>query len=344
MRAKPPRTCGIGSASRADCIRRSPPARSQRIHKHSGGVPRLVNVIAERALLGGYAHDSLTIEARDIDRAAREALAPKRREPHPLRWAAAASLVLAGVGAWFFWPRTPPADARATPVAQSGRREARGPRSRRSNPIPVPDARGRCTRRARARRSMRRTCPRGRRCSRSGNRSPMRRSRATCPPAIEPGLYCLRGTASLDKLFAQGRPALLRLRANRASTWALLLGADAVRARVRLGNDTFDIERVALQNAWTGEYAALWRGPETLVDAPSPDGRGPAVDWVHAHLPDLHRSRDARRGDARRRARLPAIARACRRWRHRAGNAARAFRARPRPPTSHAPWTERPCR
>ena len=78
---------------------------------------------------------------------------------------------------------------------------------------------------------------------------------------------------------------MLRLRANRASTWALLLGADAVRARVRLGDETFDIERVALQNAWTGEYAALWRGPETLVDVPSPDGRGPAVDWVHAHLP-----------------------------------------------------------
>src|SRR5690242_9299662 len=36
-----------------------------RIHKHSGGVPRLVNVIAERALLGGYAHDATTIDARD---------------------------------------------------------------------------------------------------------------------------------------------------------------------------------------------------------------------------------------------------------------------------------------
>src|SRR6478609_6133740 len=90
-----------------------------RIHKHSGGVPRLVNVIAERALLGGYAHDALTIEAGDIDRAAREALAPKRRDPHPLRWAAVASVLLAAVAAWFFWPRTPPAEARATPVARA---------------------------------------------------------------------------------------------------------------------------------------------------------------------------------------------------------------------------------
>ena len=71
---------------------------------------------------------------------------------------------------------------------------------------------------------------------------------------------------------------------NGASDWALLLGADAVRARVRIGTTTFDVDRVALQQAWTGEYAALWRGPETLAEPTTPDGRGPAVDWVHAHL------------------------------------------------------------
>ena len=54
------------------------PRAIKRIHAHSGGVPRLINVIAERALLGGYAHDDTRIDARTVDRAAREALAPKR--------------------------------------------------------------------------------------------------------------------------------------------------------------------------------------------------------------------------------------------------------------------------
>ena len=108
---------------------------------------------------------------------------------------------------------------------------------------------------------------------------------AACPPAIEPGLYCLRGRATLDKLFAQGRPALLQVRApDGLSTWALLLGGDAVRARVQFDDAPFDIDRVALQRAWTGDYIALWRGPETLTETLTPDGRGPAVDWVHAHL------------------------------------------------------------
>lgn len=259
-----------------------------RIHKHSGGVPRLVNVIAERALLGGYAHDALAIEAGDIDRAAREALAPKRREPHPLRWAAAASVLIAATAAWFFWPRTPPAEARATPVtkavvANTPSSSVAPPQSP-FKPIPVPTlAADALTARVQA--TDAKDVSAWQELLSQWQSKADATLAAKCPPAVEPGLYCLRGTASLDKLFAQGRPSLLRLRANRASAWALLLGADALHARVRLGNDTFDIERVALQDAWTGEYAALWRGPETLVDKPSSDGRGPAVDWVHAHLP-----------------------------------------------------------
>src|SRR4249919_3995337 len=86
----------------------------QRVHRHSSGVPRLINVIAERALLGGYAHDATKIDNADIDRAAREALAPRKRaQAHPMRWAAAAAFVVAGIGAWFLWPRTAPADAKA---------------------------------------------------------------------------------------------------------------------------------------------------------------------------------------------------------------------------------------
>lgn len=258
-----------------------------RIHKHSGGVPRLVNVIAERALLGGYAHDALKIEANDIDRAAREALAPTRRASHPWRWAAAATLVAASFAAWFFWPRSSPVDAQATPVTQPAPVVAKPkPAASPFKPKPVPALTG--------------DAFAARLAGMDANGVPawaallsQWQSKAdaavasSCPPAIEPDLYCLRGTATLDKLFAQGRPALLRVRTTGdASSWALLLGADAVRARVQLGPDIVDVDRVALQRAWTGEYASAWRGPEALVETPSADGRGPAVDWVHAHLPD----------------------------------------------------------
>src|SRR5690606_17452192 len=55
----------------------------RRIHLRSGGIPRLVNVIAERALLAGYARDRSGIDAALVEEAAREALPPGARPDGP---------------------------------------------------------------------------------------------------------------------------------------------------------------------------------------------------------------------------------------------------------------------
>ncbi|MDR0183303.1 ExeA family protein [Lysobacter arvi] len=91
----------------------------KRIHAHSGGVPRLINVIAERSLLAGFAHDVPLLDARWIDRAAAEVL--PSRAPRTRRWVFAlpvAALLLAsmGVAAWW-WPRTPAAATSTAAVA-----------------------------------------------------------------------------------------------------------------------------------------------------------------------------------------------------------------------------------
>ena len=262
----------------------------QRVHRHSGGVPRLINVIAERALLGGFAHDATKLDTPDIDRAAREALAPMRRTSrNPMRWAVAAVVVLAAIGGWSWWSRTPPAEAQATPVvatptsvvpAKAGSQKTPSTPASKTAKVPVLSADA-----VAARLQGDDGVAAWSALLKAWNSGADPAIAAACPPAIEAGLYCLRGTATLDKLFAQGRPALLHLRApNGAASWALLLAADAVRARLQLGNDTVDVDRVALQRAWTGEYIALWRGPDALTETLTPDGRGPAVDWVQAHL------------------------------------------------------------
>src|SRR5690606_19741211 len=85
----------------------------QRLHARSGGVPRLVNVIAERALLAGYARDAAGIDAKLVDAAADEVLPPPAgRGPRMLRIiaaaaaAAAAAMALAALG-WWWHGRTP---------------------------------------------------------------------------------------------------------------------------------------------------------------------------------------------------------------------------------------------
>lgn len=254
----------------------------KRIHHHSGGVPRLVNIIAERALLAGYAHDETQVGERWVDRAAREALAPRLSKlPRPsLAWVVAGVLALVVLLLALRDRPPPPPETAQAPEASSADTAAPEPavpylpgdelaaRVRLAGASPGPawgQLLGLWTVRA--------------------QETTVDQAQA-CPPALAPGLYCLRGRATLGKLAALGRPALLRLQTTEGETWAVLLGADAVRVRLWLGGGRFDTDRLAVERAWRGEYAALWRGPDFLLPAPVPGASGPAVDWIHDRLRD----------------------------------------------------------
>lgn len=234
----------------------------QRLHRRAGGIPRLLNVIAERALLAGYARDAAVIDAALVDAAADEVLPPspkQRRWP----WLAAAGLAAVALLAirWRTLPAPTPPVAAASPAAAL---PAPAPAPARIEPLddaalaqligatgatPVPawqallaawrlpadsitvDPAGPCT-------------------------------------AMRPDVHCVQGRARLDTLLALDRPALLRLTAGNAAAWALLLGADARKARLRIGAHRFDIDRVLLQSHWNGEFAALWMGTATPPPAP----------------------------------------------------------------------------
>ena len=250
----------------------------KRIHHHSAGVPRLVNIIAERALLGGYAHDETQVGERWVDQAAREALAPRLSKlPRPTLSAVVAVLLALAAAAFLLWPK-PVAPPVVTPV----------PTAATPTPEVVPYLPGDALDQR----------------VRLAGESPqaawgqllglwtVRANEAAladasqCPPVLAPGLFCLRGRASLDKLATLGRPALLRLQSGNGEAWALLLGADAVRVRLWLGGGRFDTDRLALEGAWRGDYAAIWRGPAFLAPLPAAGDSGPAVDWIHDRLRD----------------------------------------------------------
>ena len=129
-----------------------------------------------------------------------------------------------------------------------------------------------------------------------------------CATGANPEIHCVQGNASLDTLLALDRPVLLRLHDAGADAWALLLGADARRARIRIGERTLDIDRVQLMARWNGRYASLWRGPAMLASAPRLDTSGPAVDWVRQQVAaGCQRScRDALRRHPARRCHHPA--------------------------------------
>jgi general secretion pathway protein A len=275
---------------------------TQRIHAHAGGVPRLINVIAERALLAGYARDANTIDEDLVDEAAKEALPPvargdARRRRIGIAIAAIAASTVAAIALAAWWPRRndttrPPGDALAIASAtseSSARKAANTTAPAAGNAIPG-DAIAKLDADALA--------------ARIGGAAGQPdaawqqllaawqlphtpadvEAASACAFVLAPGAYCVRGRARLDRLVALGRPALLRLRSDGRTAWAMLQGADALHARLWLDGSNVDIDRIALDAVWNGEYAAIWRAPEAIAEPVRAGMRGPAVDWIRARV------------------------------------------------------------
>ena len=85
------------------------------VYRRSGGVPRLINIICDRALLGAYGQNARRVSARVVQNAAREALQDRgagleKRFFHirPALAIALAGLLMIGIALWLPDTATPP--------------------------------------------------------------------------------------------------------------------------------------------------------------------------------------------------------------------------------------------
>jgi general secretion pathway protein A len=73
------------------------------VHQKSGGIPRLVNLICDRALLGGYVAGTRVIDAPLVRQAARETSGPPKHPRHRMQILLATAVVLAAVASATAW-------------------------------------------------------------------------------------------------------------------------------------------------------------------------------------------------------------------------------------------------
>lgn len=247
----------------------------KRLHQHSGGVPRLVNVIAERALLAGYARDEHPVGERLVDLAAREVLVrPLKRLPKPSLPIVIGAALAVGIALFALTPTrelTPP-----TPMLSAEL----------TSPLPPPrlDAAALAARLRQVEDSAEPAATElmGMWAVRAQEATPRRL--LACTPVLAPGLFCQAGTTSLDALVALQRPALVQLHGDDRRVWAVLLGADALRVRLWLGDIVVDVARVDFNRHFRGRHLSIWRGPSALTRVPGAGDTGPDVDWLASQL------------------------------------------------------------
>jgi general secretion pathway protein A len=261
----------------------------KRLHEHAGGVPRLINVIADRALMAGYAQNLQQIGERAVDLAASEAMAsPIRRLKLPSVSVWVALLLGAALMAMWQWPRDSK-EPHDESMPESDQAEPEQP----DEPDPADEL-----------------------VTLSGLRDHMSdagsssvtawnqllslwtlraedvdvRTAQRCPAVLAPGIFCLRSSGSLSKLATLERPVVMRLSSEGRDAWAVLLGLSSTRARLSVDGETFNVTRRTLERAWLGEYFALWRAPEYMAGVLRRGDSGPPVEWLRSVLPARDRS------------------------------------------------------
>ncbi|MFT7723911.1 MAG: AAA family ATPase [Roseateles sp.] len=264
------------------------------IHQLTRGVPRRINLLCDRALLGGYASGQAQVTPKIVRRAAAEvfdaqpaAPAPRRgrRDPVGIALVALAAVVASAGLAWALQKQRqagsdgPAAAAAATAASAafaSGAASAAPAASAAAQPVPAP-----------APLQLADWAPQdGDAWAALAGRwgLPLAAGAEPCAAAAQRGLQCYRsGTGSASLLRLLDRPVLLTLRRpGHAPALAALVGLDGQQATLWVGGQPRRIALPELAGAWRGEFTTFWRVPPGYTGRAG--GTGPLRDWLAAQL------------------------------------------------------------
>ncbi|TKB51438.1 AAA family ATPase [Ferrimonas sediminicola] len=230
------------------------------LHQYSGGVPRVINLLCERALMGGYAHQKIYLGRREVEAAAAEVLGIKAKAKGRWPWMAGALAAgLAGAAVVYaLAPKPAPQPlAEAPPMPRLNRfdddlQAYQALLHHWGQPVPA---------------------------------------NAPCDYALTRQLACLDGVSSWQQLLAMDYPAVVSLRGEEGSLFygALLArGRDGdARLTLQFGDQWISVSKSWFINHFDGHYSLIW---QPVGQLPRLVGEGSAqgqVQWLENTLSRL---------------------------------------------------------
>ena len=266
------------------------PAALAELHQHSRGIPRLINIISDRALLGAYTEDQHRITPRLVRRAAEEVhgkTAPKLPRGLALGGAVAVVLALSAFGIWRLLrtePAPPPPVVAAAPAVETPAVPAEPP-----PPAPLSDLTG--ILRADAPQSA--ATETGESANTGaftslfaawGAQYDATKGRA-CDQALAQKLQCVFQKGTWAQLRQLNRPAILTLTDPEGNPHQVVLTAlNDEAAKISIGDATHDVTIAALSRYWFGEFLILWRPHTREPRSLSIGNRDEGVRWLRRSL------------------------------------------------------------
>lgn len=246
------------------------------LFQRSGGIPRVINIIADRAMTAGFALEQDKLGERLVQRAADEALPGRMRHAWRRSWrwlllVLILLLVVAGV-AWWHGHDTAPTPAKAPEPA--GKPAAPGGKllldAFATSPV---DGSAAAWSQLLAKWQV------------DSSEATLKRA-SSCPQVIAPGLDCLRGRGTLRQVGQFNRPVILVLQnsSDQAARYALLTGSSRTRVRIRFRDQTYVLQQKELAEIWSGQFMAIFRLPADVPQSLQRGDAGPATAWVASQL------------------------------------------------------------
>src|SRR5450830_767888 len=243
------------------------------IHALSHGVPRRINLLCDRALLGAYVENQPQVTRQILRRAAEEVFAEEGKPAagRGLRWPHVAGGVLAGALvtaalAWHFMPRPSavaavPAVATSVPAASAALAAAST-----SAPASMPD----------------RNAVLRQLAALWGEQLP---AGDACQAGARAGLRCLHSRGGIAELRVLDTPAMLALRDGEGrEQLALLTRLQGETATLMLDGKQQSLPLAQLAQRSDGSFTTFWRAPRGWRDEVPPGARGADVDWLAQRL------------------------------------------------------------
>jgi general secretion pathway protein A len=269
----------------------------QRIQRLARGVPRRINLLCGRALLGAWANGLQRVDRKVVDRAAAEVFGPEAARATS-GGGRSTAVVLGGivllvgvaVAAFMLWTSQPKmlastlsaASAPSAPASSPAQAPASAPAPvQRAAPRPVEDMEALLAQLpGDINAAWRELAPSWKLSVKDGD---------PCQAAALQQLLCYRSSNLTVPLLRQlGRPGILTLQeGNGAPVYALLVGLGGQTATLRVAQSLHTVRLVSLGRLWRGDFATYWRAPRAYSGELREGSSGPSIDRLARQLDSL---------------------------------------------------------